>query len=145
MPGFMGLDSSSAMYSKKVDCQALQRTFPGMKFYGYKKCSTSRKAEKYLSDRGIKYDFVDITENPPSQSTLKQVSQSADVPAKKMFNTSGQQYRELGIKDKLPSLKDADIFKMLSSNGKLIKHPVLTDGKKATVGFSEESYQKTWK
>ncbi len=116
-----------------------------IKFYGYKKCSTSRKAEKYLTDKGIKYDFVDITENPPNQSTLKQVAQSSDTPAKKMFNTSGQQYRELGIKDKLPSLKDGDIFKMLASNGKLIKRPVATDGKKGTVGFSEESYQKTWK
>ena len=116
-----------------------------IKFYGYKKCSTSRKAEKFLSERGIKYDFVDITENPPNQSTLKQVIELSDLPTKKMFNTSGQQYRELGIKDKLPDLKDGEIIKMLASNGKLIKRPVVTDGKKATVGFSEESYQKTWK
>ncbi|MCB1137437.1 MAG: Spx/MgsR family RNA polymerase-binding regulatory protein [Leptospiraceae bacterium] len=116
-----------------------------LKFYGYKKCSTSRKAEKYLSDKGIEYDFVDITEKPPSQTLLKQAAQNAALPARKMFNTSGQQYREQGIKEKLPSLSDAEIFKMLSGNGRLIKRPVVTDGKKATVGFSEETYNKTWK
>ncbi|MCB1303193.1 MAG: Spx/MgsR family RNA polymerase-binding regulatory protein [Leptospiraceae bacterium] len=116
-----------------------------MKFYGYKKCSTSRKAEKYLEAKGIKYDFIDITEKPPSASALKGAARAADIDAKKMFNTSGQQYREQGIKEKLPKLTDADIFKMLAGNGRLIKRPVVIDGDKATVGFSEESYNKTWK
>lgn len=116
-----------------------------VKFYGYKKCSTSRKAEKHLTERGIKYDFIDITETPPSQTVLKQSAKAAGLPATKLFNTSGQQYREMDIKSRLPKLSEADIFKMLASNGKLIKRPVVTDGKRATVGFSEESFNKTWK
>ncbi|MCB1165398.1 MAG: Spx/MgsR family RNA polymerase-binding regulatory protein [Leptospiraceae bacterium] len=123
----------------------LEQDFSAMKFYGYKKCSTSRKAEKYLEAKGIKYDFIDITEKPPSASALKGAARAADIDAKKMFNTSGQQYREQGIKEKLPKLTDADIFKMLAGNGRLIKRPVVIDGDKATVGFSEESYNKTWK
>ena len=115
-----------------------------LKFYGYKKCSTCRKAEKALQTLSLDYEFIDITENPPSATVLKKVADQAGLEYKKMFNTSGVQYRELKIKDKLPSLSDKDILDMLAGNGRLIKRPIVTDGKNTTVGFKEEAFNQTW-
>ena len=80
-----------------------------IKFYGYKKCGTCRKAEKALENclekSGTKYAFIDITEAPPSASALNTMASQAAIELKKMFNTSGVQYRELNIKEKLPAKK----------------------------------------
>ncbi|GAB4356037.1 MAG: arsenate reductase family protein [Gammaproteobacteria bacterium] len=115
-----------------------------IKFYGYKKCGTCRKAEKYLEQKNIAYEFIDITENPPNQKTLKSIADLAGVDPKKLFNTSGIQYRELKIKEKLPTLTNGEIFKMLAGNGRLIKRPLITDGERATVGFNEALFGETW-
>ena len=115
-----------------------------LKLYGYKKCGTCRKAEKALQNLSLNYEFIDITENPPSATTLKKVVAQAGIEHKKMFNTSGVQYRELKIKDKLPSLSDKEIRDMLAGNGRLIKRPIVTDDKHATVGFKEEVFNRTW-
>ena len=116
-----------------------------VKLYGYKKCGTSRKAEKALDALKVSYQFIDITETPPSAATIKKVANQAQLEMKKMFNTSGVQYRELKIKDQLPNLTDQDIVNMLAGNGRLIKRPIVTDGKKSTVGFKEEVFLDTWK
>ncbi len=116
-----------------------------MKFYGYKKCGTSTKAEKWLQSNSIPYEFTDVTEKPPSAAELKRIAAAAGIPAAKMFNTSGEAYRSENIKEKIPNLKESEIFSMLASNGRLIKRPLITDGKKATVGFKEESFSDTWK
>ncbi|MGD8591980.1 MAG: Spx/MgsR family RNA polymerase-binding regulatory protein [Gammaproteobacteria bacterium] len=119
-----------------------------IKFYGYKKCGTCRKAEKalqsYLGGIDTQYTFIDITETPPSASALKKIAALAEVDLKKMFNTSGVQYRELNIKEKLPAMGDKDILDLLASNGRLIKRPIVTDGVKATIGYNEEVFKKTW-
>jgi len=112
--------------------------------YGYKKCGTCRKAESALTKAGIKYTFVDITENPPSAAALKTMAQQAGRDLKKMFNTSGVSYREQNIKDKLPSLSDAEILKLLAADGRLIKRPLVTDGKSTTVGFDETEFRRVW-
>ncbi len=116
-----------------------------LKFYGYKKCGTCRKAEKALESLKIKYEFIDITETPPSAAALKQIIKQAAVEPRKLFNTSGVQYRELKIKDRLPKLHEADIVKLLAGNGRLIKRPLVTDGKRATVGFQETDFKKAWR
>jgi len=116
-----------------------------IKFYGYKKCSTCRKAEKALEKSKLDYQFIDITENPPSASVLKKMIKQADAEIKKLFNTSGVQYRELKIKDKLPKLTEIEIFKLLAGNGRLIKRPLITDGEKTTIGFNEAIFKQTWK
>jgi arsenate reductase len=113
-------------------------------FYGYKKCGTCRKAEKALEKVGVSYTFIDITEAPPSVSVLKKVALQAQIELKKLFNTSGVQYRELNIKAKLPAMSDKDILELLAGNGRLIKRPIVTDGVKSTVGFNEESFKKVW-
>jgi arsenate reductase len=116
-----------------------------LKFYGYKKCDTCRKAEKALVKLGKEYEFVDITEAPPSQSGLKKMVQQSGAELKRFFNTSGVQYKELNIKDKVPGMTETQILAMLAGNGRLLKRPLVTDGEKSTVGFDEAAFSKAWK
>ncbi len=115
-----------------------------LKLYGYKKCGTCRKAEQFLQRAEVAYEFIDITENPPTAEVLAAIVEHAHVPLNKLFNTSGVQYRELEIKKKLPALSSREILALLASNGRLIKRPLITDGKRATVGFNEEQFAAIW-
>lgn len=115
-----------------------------LKLYGYKKCSTCRKAEKALQSLDLDYEYIDITEKPPSATALKKWAKSSEIEPKKLFNTSGVQYRELNIKTKLPDMSTQEIFKLLASNGRLIKRPIVTDGESATVGFKEADFMACW-
>jgi len=116
-----------------------------IKFYGYKKCGTSRKGEATLTRLKKEYKFVDVTENPPGAAALKKMIKQSGEELKKFFNTSGVAYKELNMKEKVKTMKDADIIALLSSNGKLLKRPIVTDGENTTVGFSEDSFTRTWK
>lgn len=115
-----------------------------IKFYGYKKCGTCRKAEKALQTYNVDYQFIDITENPPAANVLKKVAQQADVELKKLFNTSGVQYRELKIKEKLPDMNAKQILDLLAGNGRLVKRPIVTDGIQSSVGFKEDDFKLVW-
>ncbi len=112
--------------------------------YGYKKCSTCCKAENFFKQKDLAYKFVDITENPPTAEELVFISERAGVPLKKLFNASGVQYRELKIKEQLPTLSDDDILVLLAGNGRLIKRPLVTDGTLATVGYKEQLFIDYW-
>lgn len=116
-----------------------------IKFYGYKQCGTCRKAELFLQRAGIAFAFTDITGHPPSAGELAAIARLAGVPLNKLFNTSGIQYRELNIKQQLPGLSDQDMLILLAGNGRLIKRPLITDGKRATVGFNEELFAQVWR
>lgn len=115
-----------------------------LKLYGYKQCGTCRKAEQFLQQAGIDYEYIDITENPPAAEELAAIVERASVPLNKLFNTSGVQYRELKIKDQLPGLSDQAILVLLAGNGRLIKRPLITDGKRATVGFNAQQFAAVW-
>jgi len=115
-----------------------------MKFYGYKKCGTSRKGEKFFTENNIAYEFIDITLNPPTRAELAEIIKQTGKPIKKFFNTSGVVYRSEKIKDQLPNLSDDQQIDLLASNGKLLKRPIITDGTKATVAFNEEEFKATW-
>ncbi|SEF90345.1 Spx/MgsR family RNA polymerase-binding regulatory protein [Nitrosomonas ureae] len=115
-----------------------------LKFYGYKKCDTCRKAERYLLQAGISYEFIDITENPPTAEELAVIVKCVNVSLSKLFNTSGVQYRELKIKAQLPALSGKEILTLLAGNGRLVKRPLITDGKRATVGFNAEKFADIW-
>ncbi len=91
------------------------------------------------------YEFIDITEHPPSAEELMAITERANVPLNKLFNTSGVQYRELKIKERLPALSQREILALLASNGRLIKRPLITDGKRATVGFNAEQFEVVWR
>ncbi|ADU31688.1 arsenate reductase family protein [Evansella cellulosilytica] len=113
--------------------------------YQYPKCGTCRNALKWLDDQGITYESIHIVEHPPSKEVLTDLYKKSGLELKKFFNTSGKKYRELGIKDKIPTASDDELLTLLASDGMLIKRPIVTDGEKVTVGFKEETFEETWK
>jgi arsenate reductase (glutaredoxin) len=114
-------------------------------FYSYPKCGTCRKAKKWLEENEKELNEIHIVENPPSKEDIKSLYETSGLPLKKFFNTSGKKYRELGLKDKVNSASDEELLEILSSDGMLLKRPVTTDGNQVTVGFKEETFEKTWK
>lgn len=113
-------------------------------FYWYPNCGTCKNAKKWLDYHQIDYASIHIVDEPPSKDALLVLIEKSNLPARKFFNTSGKKYRELKLKDKI---KDADTNKMVSilaSDGMLIKRPIVTDGKKVTVGFNEEEFREKW-
>jgi arsenate reductase (glutaredoxin) len=114
-------------------------------FYWYPKCGTCRNAKKWLDQHGVAYNEVHIVENPPSRSELEEMFNKSGLDLKKFFNTSGQKYRELGLKDKVKTASQDELLGLLASDGMLIKRPLMTDGEKVTVGFKEEEYEKAWR
>jgi arsenate reductase (glutaredoxin) len=113
-------------------------------FYWYPKCGTCRKAKKWLDDHGVSYKAVHIVENPPSRVEIEQLYKKSGLELKKFFNTSGQKYRELGLKDKIKTADEAELLDILASDGMLLKRPIVTNGEKVTVGFKEEEFQTRW-
>ena len=87
---------------------------------------------------------VNIAENPPSEEELRKIIEASELDIKKFFNTSGKVYRELQLKDKLPTMTEDEKIKLLSSNGMLIKRPIVHGDGKTTVGFKEEEFEKVW-
>lgn len=110
-----------------------------MIFIWLPKCSTCQKAKKWLDDNGIKYTLRDIVLNTPSEEELKIWINKSGLDIKSFFNTSGLKYRNLGLKDKMDSMSFDDKVKLLSSDGMLIKRPLLI-GDKIIAGF--KNYDK---
>ncbi len=108
-----------------------------LQFYGYKNCDSCRKAEKALKARNVPYEFVDITETPPSLALLSKVQKNSGLDVKKFLNTSGEAYRALGLKDKLPGMTDKSVLELLAEQGRLIKRPFITDGQTVTLGLKD--------
>ncbi|MCR8967959.1 arsenate reductase family protein [Streptococcus zalophi] len=105
-------------------------------FYEYPKCSTCRKAKAELTALGADFKDINLKETPPSAEMLKQLMISSGLPLKSFFNTSGMSYRALGLKDKLPQLTIDEALDLLSSDGMLIKRPLLIkDDQLLQVGY----------
>ncbi|WP_422122790.1 arsenate reductase family protein [Planococcus sp. X10-3] len=113
-------------------------------FYWYPKCSTCQKAKKWLAANEVDFKEIHIVDSPPSKGELKRIVDASGLDMKKFFNTSGQQYRELQLKDKLGEMSEDEKLELLSSNGMLIKRPLAWDGKKVTLGFKEEVFENSW-
>jgi len=113
-----------------------------MKVYCYSKCSTCQKALKYLKDNNILFEEIDIKNNPPSYEELLEYFKTSNLPVKKFVNTSGLLYKELNLKDKLPNMKDEEVLKLISTNGMLIKRPLLINNNQILLGFKEDEYKK---
>lgn len=105
--------------------------------YTYKNCDTCRKALKYLDAKGIEYTNKAIRDTPPSKKELKTMLGYMDGEMKKLFNTSGGDYKALNMKDKLPGLSEKDAIALLNGNGNLVKRPFLLGDEFGTVGFKE--------
>jgi arsenate reductase len=113
-----------------------------MKFYGYNKCGTCRKAKTFLDEKNMKYTDIDITLTPPPKSVLKQAMKAKGM--RKLFNTSGVQYKELKIKDKIGSMTEAEAIDLLADNGRLVKRPIAVEKDRVTVGFNLDEYESVW-
>jgi len=113
-----------------------------LKIYGYEKCSTCRKALKLLEQHGVEYSWIAIRETPPTRTELRQVLQKTGLPIRKLFNTSGQEYRFLGLKDKLHRMTDGQKIDLLARNGNLIKRPFVVGDQVALVGFNEDLWRE---
>ncbi|MGZ9583436.1 arsenate reductase family protein [Paenibacillus marinisediminis] len=112
--------------------------------YEYAKCGTCRKAVKWLKEQGHELELIPIFDTPPSASELKRLVQASGLELKKFFNVSGEVYKAMNLKDKLPTMTEEERIELLASNGRLLKRPIVTDGKRVTVGFKEETYQEAW-
>ena len=112
-----------------------------MKVLCYPKCGTCKKALKWLDDNGIKYEYRHIGEKNPTKDELKNWYEKSGLPLKKFFNTSGLKYKELNLKDRIPQMTEEEIFDLLSTDGMLVKRPILISGDKVLVGFKEEEWE----
>ena len=115
-----------------------------MLFLCYPKCSTCRKAQKWLDEHDVDYDIRDIKTDNPDLAELELWHQASGLPLKKFFNTIGQLYRSLELSKKLPGMSDAEQYALLASDGMLVKRPILiTDDNKVLVGFKEDQWAET--
>ena len=113
-----------------------------MKYICYPKCSTCKKAQAWLDAKGLTYDLRDIKEDKPSREELVEWYRKSGLPLKRFFNTSGLQYKALGLKDKLPTMSEEEQLTLLASDGMLVKRPILVTEDAVFVGFKEEQWQK---
>ena len=112
-----------------------------MLFIEYPKCSTCQKAKKWLEDRGIEFTDRHIIEENPTAEELRAWLEKSGMDIKRFFNTSGMKYRELGLKDKLPSMSIDDMIELLSGDGMLVKRPVLVGEGFVLTGFREKEWE----
>lgn len=114
-----------------------------MLFIHYPKCSTCKKAKKWLDDRGLDYTERHIVEENPTAKELKAWHEKSGLPLKRFFNTSGMKYRELGLKDKLEGMSEEEQYELLSTDGMLVKRPLLIYDDGVHVGFKEKEWEET--
>ncbi len=112
-----------------------------MLFICYPKCGTCRKAEKYLQDKGVEFTRRDIKEDRPSLEELKQWYRASGLPLKRFFNTSGNLYKTMGLKDRLKDMTDEEQLELLATDGMLVKRPIVVNGEDVLVGFKEAEWQ----
>lgn len=116
-----------------------------MLFICYPKCTTCKKAQAYLDDRGTGYDFRDIKLESPSEKELRQWWKTSGLPLKKFFNTSGLQYKALGLKDKLPTMSEDEQLALLATDGLLVKRPILVGDDFVLTGFRQQEWDEKLK
>ncbi|MGN0490375.1 arsenate reductase family protein [Ruminococcus sp.] len=115
-----------------------------MLFIEYPKCTTCKKAKKWLDDNGLSYTDRHIVENNPTADEIKEWHQKSGLELKKFFNTSGLLYKSMNLKEKLPTMSDEEKYELLASNGMLVKRPVLVDGDRVLLGFKAEKWEDSF-
>lgn len=113
-----------------------------LKFICYPKCTTCQKAKQWLDDNNIEYELRDIKLNNPTFEELKEWYKISGLPIKKFFNTSGLLYKSLGLKDKLPTMTEDEMLALLSSDGMLVKRPLLIGEDFVLAGFKESDWKE---
>ena len=113
-----------------------------MLFINYPKCSTCQKAKKWLDAHQITYTDRHIVEDNPTYEELKEWNQRSGLPLKKFFNTSGMLYKEMKLKDKLPTMSEDEQLQLLSTNGMLVKRPLIVKEDTILTGFKEAEWEE---
>lgn len=111
-------------------------------FICYDRCSTCKKAEKWLDAHGVAYEKRPIKEQNPTAKELKAWIKQSGLPAKKFFNTSGMLYHEMELKDKLPTMSEDEMIAVLATDGMLVKRPLLVADDTVLVGFKEAEWEQ---
>ena len=114
----------------------------GVLFLEYPKCSTCKKAKKWLEDNSVEFTDRHIKEENPTAEELSEWHKKSDLPLKKFFNTSGVLYKELKLKDKLPEMSEQEQLELLSTDGMLVKRPLIIGENFVLVGFKEAEWEK---
>ena len=112
-----------------------------MLFVNYPKCSTCKKARKFLEEKGVTFEDRDIKEQNPTVEELKEWIAKSGLPVKKFFNTSGMLYRQMELKDKLPNMSEQEMIELLATDGMLVKRPILESEDKVLVGFRQAEWE----
>ena len=112
-----------------------------IKFICYPKCTTCQKAKKWLDDNKIEYEFRDIKLDNPTLDELTEWQKKSGLPLKKFFNTSGLLYKSLDLKNKIPTMSDDEMLKLLASDGMLVKRPLVIGENFVFVGFKETEWE----
>ena len=111
-------------------------------FVEYPKCTTCKRAKSWLDSHGIEYTDRHIKEENPTAEELKEWHEKSGLPLKKFFNTSGMLYREMELKDKLPSMSEEEQYALLATDGMLVKRPVIVTDSGVLVGFREKEWEE---
>lgn len=114
-------------------------------FICYPKCTTCKKAQKWLDENNIQYNLRDIKTDNPCYDELKEWYEISSQPLKKFFNTSGMLYRSMELKDKLPAMSDEEMLRLLATDGMLVKRPLLIADDFVLIGFKEAQWSEVLK
>ena len=113
-----------------------------MLFIEYPKCATCKKAKKWLDDNGISYKDRHIKEENPTVNELKEWHRKSGLPLKRFFNTSGNLYKEMQLKDKLPATSEEEQYELLATDGMLVKRPIIVTEDTVLTGFKESEWEE---
>lgn len=130
------------IFVKKIPGIHKEKGDTNMLFLEYPKCSTCKKAKKWLDEHQIAYDDRHIVEENPTFEELKDWHGRSGMPLKKFFNTSGMLYKEMKLKDKLPTMSEEEQLQLLATNGMLVKRPLIVDGNTVITGFKEAEWSE---
>ena len=113
-----------------------------MLFVHYPRCSTCKKAKKWLEENNLEFDEKDIVEDNPTFEELKEWFEKSELPLKRFFNTSGMKYRELKLKDKLPDMSEKEQLELLATDGMLVKRPIIVTDDVVLTGFKVKEWEE---
>lgn len=114
-------------------------------FLEYPRCSTCQKAKKWLDEKKIGYEDRNIVEKNPTEDELKKWISKSGLPLKRFFNTSGMKYKEMNLKDRLPSMSEEEQISLLASDGMLVKRPLIVADDYVLTGFREKEWEEKLK
>ena len=113
-----------------------------MLFVCYPKCTTCQKAQKWLEEKGVEYQFRDIKQEKPTEQELRQWHAMSGLPLKRFFNTSGLVYKEQNLKERLPDMSEEEQLALLATNGMLVKRPLVIGEDFVLIGFKEAEWER---